>query len=144
MGGQAVAESVARRTLFAGFGAGAGGFLGVKLVDGSAENGNGSRGLHMDLLDDGVTWVSAWGAYGIVEVVDGNGWKKRRAEVSESRNWRPMKTSQEISDLVELEILRMEDSGVMDRIRELLVTPHPVEMLWDYGKPANISPAGSF
>ena len=49
-GGQAVAESVARGTLFAGLGAWAGGFLGVELVDGSAEDGNRSRGLHMDLL----------------------------------------------------------------------------------------------
>jgi hypothetical protein len=72
-GGQAVTESVKRRTLFAGFGARAGGFLGVELVDGGSVDGNGSRGLHMDLLDDGITrrWVEFWD--GIVEVVDREG-----------------------------------------------------------------------
>ena len=68
-----MAESVERRTLFAGFGARARGFLGVELVDGGSVDGNGSRGLHMDLLDDGIArrWVGFWN--GIVEVVDREG-----------------------------------------------------------------------
>ena len=69
-GGESVAESVERRTLFAGVGARAGGFLSVDLVDGGSVDGNGSRGLYRDLLDDGITRrrVGFWG--GIVEVVD--------------------------------------------------------------------------
>ena len=41
----------------------------------------------------------------------------------------------EISDLVEREIERVTDRRVVDQIRALLVTPNPVERLWDYGAP---------
>jgi hypothetical protein len=70
-----VTESVEGRTLFAGIGARASGFLRVELVDGGAEDGNGSRGLHRDLLDDGVTRRRAEGGDGVGEVVDREGEK---------------------------------------------------------------------
>jgi len=41
----------------------------------------------------------------------------------------------EISELVEHEILRITDTRLANRIRELLVTPYPVEREWDYGAP---------
>jgi hypothetical protein len=41
----------------------------------------------------------------------------------------------EVSELVEQEMLRITDVKVVDKIRELLVTPHPVEREWDYGGP---------
>jgi len=39
----------------------------------------------------------------------------------------------EISGLVESEAKRITDCRVAESIRLLLVTPHPVERLWDYG-----------
>lgn len=41
----------------------------------------------------------------------------------------------EISDLVEREIESVTDRRVADQIRALLVTPNPVDRLWDYGAP---------
>jgi hypothetical protein len=41
----------------------------------------------------------------------------------------------DISKLVELEVLRITDIRLADKIRELLVTPYPVERTWDYGEP---------
>jgi len=38
-----------------------------------------------------------------------------------------------ISDLVEQELRRISDGKLLNRIRELLVTPYPVEREWDYG-----------
>jgi len=46
-----------------------------------------------------------------------------------------MRTSKEISELVELEIRRVTDTRIADRIRELLVIPYPVQKSWDYGAP---------
>jgi hypothetical protein len=42
----------------------------------------------------------------------------------------------EISDLVEREIESVTDRRVVDQIRALLVTPNPVERLWDWGAPS--------
>jgi hypothetical protein len=44
-------------------------------------------------------------------------------------------SEREISDLVEREIERITDRRVVEKIRALLVTPYPVERLWDYGAP---------
>lgn len=41
----------------------------------------------------------------------------------------------EISSLVERWIERITDQRVVEKIRPLLVTPYPVERLWDYGAP---------
>ena len=41
----------------------------------------------------------------------------------------------EISDLVERQIESVTDRKVAEQIRALLVTPRPVERLWDYGAP---------
>src|SRR5215471_6229576 len=43
--------------------------------------------------------------------------------------------AKEIADLVEQELGRITDSQLKARIRELLVTPYPVEREWDYGVP---------
>jgi hypothetical protein len=40
-----------------------------------------------------------------------------------------------ISDLVEREFERIRDRRVVEKIRPLLITPYPVERLWDYGAP---------
>ena len=47
----------------------------------------------------------------------------------------PSGREKEISDLVEREIESVTDRRVVDKIRALLVTPTPVERLWDYGAP---------
>ena len=44
-----------------------------------------------------------------------------------------MQNTRDISDLVEREILRISDKNLVQRIRELLVVPYPVERGWDYG-----------
>lgn len=44
-----------------------------------------------------------------------------------------MLTSTEVSSLVSEELMRITDSALLARIRELLVAPHPVERDWDYG-----------
>lgn len=41
--------------------------------------------------------------------------------------------AREVSGIVEREIQRIRDPRVVDRIRELVVAPYPVERLWDYG-----------
>jgi hypothetical protein len=46
-----------------------------------------------------------------------------------------MLTSQMVSSLVNVEIARINDAALLARIRELLVTPYPVEREWDYGNP---------
>jgi hypothetical protein len=46
-----------------------------------------------------------------------------------------MKDAKPIADLVESEILRITDTRLVTRIRELLVNPFPVERSWDYGAP---------
>jgi hypothetical protein len=38
-----------------------------------------------------------------------------------------------VSDRVEQELRQISDSRLVDRIRELLVTPYPVEREWNYG-----------
>ena len=40
-----------------------------------------------------------------------------------------------ISDRVERELERITDRRVVEKIRPLLITPYPVERLWDYGAP---------
>jgi hypothetical protein len=55
----------------------------------------------------------------------------------ESSDWRilaVMLTSQEVSSLVTAELLRISDETLLARIRELLVSPYPVERGWDYGR----------
>jgi len=44
-----------------------------------------------------------------------------------------MQTARDISNLVEEEILRISDEGLVQRIRQLEVTPYPVKRDWDYG-----------
>ena len=46
-----------------------------------------------------------------------------------------MKNVQEVSVLVDRELQRMTDAKLVGRIRELLVSPYPVERDWDYGAP---------
>jgi hypothetical protein len=46
-----------------------------------------------------------------------------------------MEDAKDISVLVEKELHRIVDPRLVQRIRELLVTPYPVERLWDYGAP---------
>jgi len=41
----------------------------------------------------------------------------------------------EVSDLVAREVESVTDRRLADQIRALLVTPSPVERLWDYGAP---------
>lgn len=41
----------------------------------------------------------------------------------------------QISELVERELLQIKDAELASRIRELLVGPYPVERKWDYGGP---------
>jgi hypothetical protein len=43
-------------------------------------------------------------------------------------------TAADVSSLVKDEFSRITDVAVLDRIRELLVSPYPVERAWDYGK----------
>ena len=43
--------------------------------------------------------------------------------------------SGDVSNIVEREIRRISDSRIAVRIRELAVTPYPVERSWDYGEP---------
>jgi hypothetical protein len=43
--------------------------------------------------------------------------------------------AKEISELVHVELQRITDERLQARIRELLVTPYPVERDWDYGAP---------
>jgi hypothetical protein len=40
-----------------------------------------------------------------------------------------------ISELVQRELQRITDARLADRIRELLITPYPVQRAWDYGAP---------
>jgi hypothetical protein len=40
-----------------------------------------------------------------------------------------------ISQLVEEQLLRIADPVLVKKIRELLVTPYPVDREWDYGSP---------
>lgn len=51
-----------------------------------------------------------------------------------------MKDAKEIAELVERELARISDTALVDRIRELLVTPYPVEREWDYGAPGERFP----
>jgi hypothetical protein len=44
-----------------------------------------------------------------------------------------MLRADEISSLVRQELDHVTDLALLNRIRELLVTPHPVERDWDYG-----------
>ena len=44
-----------------------------------------------------------------------------------------MESAQSVSELVEREILNMTDARITQRIRELLVSPYPVQRAWDYG-----------
>ena len=46
-----------------------------------------------------------------------------------------MSDIEKISENVEREILRISDPVLVRRVRELLVTPYPVERDWDYGPP---------
>jgi hypothetical protein len=46
-----------------------------------------------------------------------------------------MLTSQIVSSLVSVELGRITDPALLVRIRELLVSPYPVERTWDYGNP---------
>lgn len=46
-----------------------------------------------------------------------------------------MEGAKSISELVEREIMNMTDPRIAQRIRELLVSPYPVERTWDYGTP---------
>ena len=46
-----------------------------------------------------------------------------------------MRDVKEISNIVQREILRIADTKVAERIRELLVVPYAVERMWDYGAP---------
>jgi hypothetical protein len=43
-------------------------------------------------------------------------------------------TASEITAFVEKELTKISDVRVRDRIREFLVSPHPVDGSWDYGK----------
>src|SRR5689334_20145777 len=43
-----------------------------------------------------------------------------------------MQDAKEISDLVERELLRISDDRLVRKIRELKVSPYPVEREWDY------------
>ena len=45
-----------------------------------------------------------------------------------------MLTTDEVSSLVQKELDHITDPALLNRIRELLVTPYPVERNWDYGK----------
>lgn len=45
-----------------------------------------------------------------------------------------MLNAEEVSSRVRLELDRINDPVVLDRIRGLLVTPYPVERNWDYGQ----------
>jgi hypothetical protein len=40
-----------------------------------------------------------------------------------------------IQQLVDAELTRIQDTDLVGRIRDLLVTPRPVEREWDYGEP---------
>jgi hypothetical protein len=44
-----------------------------------------------------------------------------------------MENAKEIAKLVEREIAAILDASLQQRIRELVVTPYPVERAWDYG-----------
>jgi hypothetical protein len=44
-----------------------------------------------------------------------------------------MDHARQIAELVERELAAILDLGFQQRIRELLVTPYPVERAWDYG-----------
>ena len=46
-----------------------------------------------------------------------------------------MTGAKSISELVEREILNIADARIAQRIRDLLVSPYPVERSWDYGTP---------
>jgi hypothetical protein len=46
-----------------------------------------------------------------------------------------MSDIEKILGRVEREVLRISDLALVCRIRELLVTPYPVERNWDYGAP---------
>jgi hypothetical protein len=43
-----------------------------------------------------------------------------------------VQNAQDISDLVEKELRRIPDGRLVNRIRELIVSPYPVERAWDY------------
>ena len=46
-----------------------------------------------------------------------------------------MGSVEQVSDLVEREILLITEPRVVEKIRQLLVVPYPMERLWDYGAP---------
>jgi hypothetical protein len=46
-----------------------------------------------------------------------------------------VKDVKEILEIVERQLLLIPDTKLVNRIRELLVTPYPVERKWDYGAP---------
>ncbi len=45
-----------------------------------------------------------------------------------------------VSDLVELEMARITDPRVASALRRCLVTPSPVDLLWDYGEEGETYP----
>ena len=58
------------------------------------------------------------------------------AQTSETHfasGWPTVQDVKNISSRVEQELEQISDSKVVNRIRELLVTPHSVERAWDYG-----------
>jgi hypothetical protein len=46
-----------------------------------------------------------------------------------------MEEAKEITAIVERELAGIRDARLAERIRQLLVTPYPVEREWDYGTP---------
>ena len=46
-----------------------------------------------------------------------------------------MLTSTDINSIVSEELKHITDATLLNRIQEMLVTPHPVERDWDYGQP---------
>jgi hypothetical protein len=46
-----------------------------------------------------------------------------------------MLTAEMLSSLVSDELVRITDTAILAKIREVLVSPYPVERAWDYGRP---------
>ncbi len=45
-----------------------------------------------------------------------------------------MLTADQVSSLVQRELAQLSDPALLTRIKELLVSPYPVERAWDYGR----------
>jgi hypothetical protein len=65
-----------------------------------------------------------------IEIVSGIA----RSEQLSLAYWQMMLTADRVSLLVNEELARISDSTLLAKVRELLVSPYPVERDWDYGR----------